>query len=264
MNILAIAGGIYLAGVLIAGTVLYRKNAVEKTKADLPAYSFVMLLWPLAGLMLAGAAIHNAIGRYRIRKGTDRIERLRRQSLQSVVLAHPELDDDERLAVASLMTDLALAHEDSDETGGDAYFHSRFNRSPLDEIKSWLNDSWEPPPEVEFRESEIDAKPRILFSCSGIAPHVEKDEWGFHMTHAFRKSIKDLDKNLRGRVLDAITEICIRPMELRGDTVKPLTGELQGFWRYRLGDYRLIYHPDPNAHRIDLISIGGRGQVYAY
>lgn len=228
------------------------------------AYSIVMLLWPLVGLVLTGVAIQDAIGRYLSRKATDRIEHLRHQSLQTVILAHPELDEDERLAVASLMSNLALAHEDIEKMGGDAYLRLGFDRSPLDYIKSCLNDSWEPPPEVRLSESGIDAKPRFLFSLSARAPHVEKDEWGFHMTHAFRKSIKDLDKNLRGRVLDAITEICIRPMELRGDTVKPLTGELQGFWRYRLGDYRLIYHPDPNAHRIDLISIGGRGQIYAH
>jgi addiction module RelE/StbE family toxin len=269
MNTLEISGVIYLVGVLATGIILYRKSVSNNGKAELPALAIAMLLWPPVVLVLFGVTIGDAIARYRIRKRTGRIERLKRQFLQSIISTHPELDGDERLALANLMVDLTLALEDRDDARGAAYPWLGFERVPLNEIKHTLTHIWEPPePEVgsdglAYAFSGIDPESdRILFSI-GVRT-AGKDEWGFHMTHAFRKSIKDLDKNLRGRVLDAITEICMKPMELRGDTVKPLTGELQGFWRYRLGDYRLIYHPDPNAHRIDLISIGGRGQVYTH
>ena len=34
-------------------------------------------------------------------------------------------------------------------------------------------------------------------------------------------------------------------MELKGDTNKPLSGSLTGLWRYRIGDYRLIFRLYP-------------------
>lgn len=96
------------------------------------------------------------------------------------------------------------------------------------------------------------------------APEAPKEEWGFHITDDFRKAVRDLDKSMRGRVLDAITEICQHPMEVRGDTIKPLSGELAGCWRYRLGDYRLVYQPVKDLKRIDLLTIGGRGSIYLH
>ncbi len=113
-------------------------------------------------------------------------------------------------------------------------------------------------PSIDFSESDD------FDFIEVVTPEAERDEWGFHMTNHFIKSVKDLDRSMRGRVLDAITEICRHPMEVRGDTIKPLSGELSGCWRYRLGDYRLIYHPDREVRRIDLISIGGRGSVYVH
>jgi hypothetical protein len=48
-----------------------------------------------------------------------------------------------------------------------------------------------------------------------------------------------IDRKLQGRILEALVEITKNPTEVRGDTVKPLTGDLKGFWRYRVGDYRI-------------------------
>ena len=61
------------------------------------------------------------------------------------------------------------------------------------------------------------------------------------MSPAFRKQIEPVDKKLQGRILLAITELTAQPNVLRGDTVKPLQGDLNGYWRYRIGDYRLVY-----------------------
>lgn len=87
-------------------------------------------------------------------------------------------------------------------------------------------------------------------------------EWMFSMTHEFRKEILKLDKKMEGRVMGAIVKICRDPMTQRGDTEEILTGQLRGKWRYRLGDYRLIYQPDKQKHIVFLLAVGPRGGVY--
>ena len=89
-----------------------------------------------------------------------------------------------------------------------------------------------------------------------------KEEWRFSMTSEFQKSTTRLDKKLLGRILEAIADICKKPTESRGDTIKPLQGELKGKWRYRIGDYRLIYQPDEQTHTVFLLAMFPRGSAY--
>ncbi len=90
----------------------------------------------------------------------------------------------------------------------------------------------------------------------------EKREWFFSPSSEFLKSISLLDKNLKGRILEAITKICKNPKETHGDTIKPLSGDLKGKWRYRVGEYRLIYQPDDGAHIVFLLAVFPRGEAY--
>ena len=62
--------------------------------------------------------------------------------------------------------------------------------------------------------------------------------------------------------MGGIVKICRNPMIQVGDTTKILVGELQGMWRYRLGNYRLIYQPDKEKHVVFLLAVGPRGGVY--
>jgi len=87
--------------------------------------------------------------------------------------------------------------------------------------------------------------------------------WVVSFTSEFRKNLSQYnDKKLQGRVLEAVAEIIVTPTTKRGDTVKPLTGPLAGQWRYRIGDYRLIYLPDEDAKRVSLIAVRPRGNAY--
>jgi mRNA interferase RelE/StbE len=43
---------------------------------------------------------------------------------------------------------------------------------------------------------------------------------------------------------------------------KALTGELGGFWRYRVGDWRLIVRIEDARLMIVLIEVGHRREVY--
>ncbi len=86
--------------------------------------------------------------------------------------------------------------------------------------------------------------------------------WTFGIADSFRKSIKGLDRKLQGRILEAVMKICESPLNPVGDTLKPLSGELQGFWRYRIGDHRLIYRPDKEEGKVLLLEFGPRGDIY--
>jgi mRNA-degrading endonuclease RelE of RelBE toxin-antitoxin system len=44
--------------------------------------------------------------------------------------------------------------------------------------------------------------------------------------------------------------------------VRPLSGDMSGFWRYRIGEFRLVDYPDEVTHRITLYDFASRGSVY--
>ncbi len=89
-----------------------------------------------------------------------------------------------------------------------------------------------------------------------------EEPWHVGLTPGFEKSIKGVDKKLQGRILEAVVALCAGPTTAQGDTIKPLEGNLLGLWRYRIGDYRLIYQPDTSKRRIVLLGFGSRGSAY--
>lgn len=96
----------------------------------------------------------------------------------------------------------------------------------------------------------------------GVRYSLRSPDWRFALSDSFIKSIERADKKLQGRVLEAITKIAQSPTTVVGDTVKPLTADLKGLWRYRVGDYRLIYAADLDEKHITLLSFEARGDVY--
>ncbi len=94
------------------------------------------------------------------------------------------------------------------------------------------------------------------------APIVYKG-WSLAPTPEFQKTVMRMDKKIKGRVLEAINVLSTRPKQLHGDTVKPLSGELRGRWRYRIGDFRLIYWPDEERRTVFLLAVLPRGAAYA-
>lgn len=99
--------------------------------------------------------------------------------------------------------------------------------------------------------------------AEGVRYSLRAPDWNFALSDDFIKSIERVDKKIQGRVLEAITKIAQSPTVVIGDTVKPLTADLKGLWRYRIGDYRLIYAPDVDAKHITPLSFEARGDVYS-
>ena len=74
--------------------------------------------------------------------------------------------------------------------------------------------------------------------------------------------MESIDRKLQGRILEAVTDIASAPVTNRGDTVKRLSGDMDGFWRYRIGDFRLVYYPDEATRTITLCDFASRGSAY--
>ncbi len=85
--------------------------------------------------------------------------------------------------------------------------------------------------------------------------------WRFAALSGFRKDVWR-QPNLFERVANAIVEVCEDPMTPRGNTIKRLTGDMGGYWRYRLGDFRLVYRPDVDRLTVYCYRLAPRGGVY--
>ena len=86
--------------------------------------------------------------------------------------------------------------------------------------------------------------------------------WYLGWSSSFRKAVDKIDRTIQGRILEALSDIAENPVMIRGDTVKPLMGELKGCWRYRIGDFRLVYSPDRTTGNITLLAFEARGSAY--
>lgn len=217
----------------------------------------VAAFWPVgaASLLFYGFRQFSEVIRERLTSWTHR--RLKKRTANEVNRNLTDLDAIELVALADHLVDLQSGLSDL-----------QFSRLPVEEInarleKLWLENHEESGEKIAGQIDSVNAQnstdqPRF----SRGALRVPDSAWGFHMTHYLQKSIVSLDKNIRARALDAINELCINPLSMKGDTIRPLKGEFAGLWRYRFGDYRLIYRPDKSERRIDLISIRPRGSVY--
>lgn len=84
--------------------------------------------------------------------------------------------------------------------------------------------------------------------------------WKVELTDTAKKQLARLDKTQAQR----ITKYLRRVMELddpRG-AGKALTGNLRTYWRYRVGDYRVVCDIRDNELVIVAVMIGHRSDVY--
>lgn len=83
------------------------------------------------------------------------------------------------------------------------------------------------------------------------------------ITHklAYDTGFVELPKGVQRRATKAQASLARDPVTARGNTIRPLKG-WKNVWRYRLGDYRLIYSVDRTSHVVRLLAIGPRNHVY--
>ena len=85
--------------------------------------------------------------------------------------------------------------------------------------------------------------------------------WQIETTRKLDKEFKKLDRYTQKLIYGWITKNINATTDPR-QFGKPLTGDLSGLWRYRIGDYRLICKLKDEDFIILAISIGHRRGIY--
>lgn len=84
--------------------------------------------------------------------------------------------------------------------------------------------------------------------------------WTNEFSPRAAKELRKLDRPVQKRIVAYLREISTLPNpQMRG---KALTGNWAGFWRWRVGDYRLVAAIEDDRVVIVVVSIGHRLQVY--
>ncbi len=85
--------------------------------------------------------------------------------------------------------------------------------------------------------------------------------WTINYSDRALKSLRKMDKQNARRIVDFMDlriAVSVDPRQLG----KPLKGELGEFWRYRVGDYRILCEILDNELVILAATIGHRREVY--
>ncbi|MGH8400045.1 MAG: type II toxin-antitoxin system RelE family toxin [Gammaproteobacteria bacterium] len=86
--------------------------------------------------------------------------------------------------------------------------------------------------------------------------------WKIELTEVARKQLRKLDKPVAVRILNFL-EQRIAVLENPRTLGDPLRGpELGRYWKYRVGDYRVITSIHDESITILVISVGHRSEVY--
>lgn len=84
--------------------------------------------------------------------------------------------------------------------------------------------------------------------------------WKVSFTYEADKALAKLDKPIRERIRKLARDLeTISNPRLRGE---PLVGNLSEFWKYRVGDYRLICRIQDDKLLVLVVKIGHRSNIY--
>lgn len=85
--------------------------------------------------------------------------------------------------------------------------------------------------------------------------------WTVEYTNTAKAQLRKLDRQVARRILDYMDER-VAGLENPRAKGKALTGRFGGFWRYRVGDCRVICEIQDGALRILVVQLGHRRDVY--
>jgi mRNA interferase RelE/StbE len=85
--------------------------------------------------------------------------------------------------------------------------------------------------------------------------------WKIEYDEKALKALKRLDRQVAERVINAMKQKIVQSDNPRNEG-KPLSGRLAEYWRYRVGDYRVICLIKDEVLTVLVVDIGHRGNVY--
>jgi mRNA interferase RelE/StbE len=83
--------------------------------------------------------------------------------------------------------------------------------------------------------------------------------WSVVWNEKVYDDLAELDKITVGKIIERVETYLVQDPANLG---KPLTGHLAGIFRYRYGDYRILYILDYGARTITILGVGHRRDVY--
>ena len=84
--------------------------------------------------------------------------------------------------------------------------------------------------------------------------------WQLETSAQFDKAARKLDRPVLRRIRSYLDEVCeFEDPRSRG---KGLSADLAGYWRYRIGDYRVIVEIRDNVLVIVAVGVGHRSEIY--
>ena len=86
--------------------------------------------------------------------------------------------------------------------------------------------------------------------------------WSIKVSSIAEKYFKKLDKKRRRKIKEKLLALSRQQDPLENTQVKALTGELKGFYRLRIGDYRIIFALLEEEKVIAVVNIFPRGNAY--
>jgi len=84
--------------------------------------------------------------------------------------------------------------------------------------------------------------------------------WIINLDSSAAKTLQAIDKPTKQRIESFINQLALTTNPRT--TGKALQGQLAGYWRYRVGDYRLICHIKDGELIIMVVEIGHRKEIY--
>lgn len=117
----------------------------------------------------------------------------------------------------------------------------------------------------KWEKEEMERRGIVIFHAPSFLPDefLPEEDWRLIQSRAFRKNLESFDRAMGNKVFAALEELTKNPIECRGNTIKRLKGSKKHMWRYRIGDYRLLYIPLKEVAQVLLVTFSHRSKVYA-
>ena len=86
--------------------------------------------------------------------------------------------------------------------------------------------------------------------------------WSVELSKSALKDLERSGKLVSSRILDNLGNLSNYENPLRHKDVRALEGKLRAFYRFRVGEYRVIFELDPGNRRIGVLAVVPRGKAY--
>ncbi len=88
----------------------------------------------------------------------------------------------------------------------------------------------------------------------------KKEIWEIFLTKPAEKTFDKSKPDMQKRLARGLDELEQNP--IHGPKIRPLTGQLKGLYRYRVGEWRIIYRIFREDKVVEVIAILPRGNAY--